>query len=189
LGGKAVVNQFNHIISWDASQAHLLLPLAIALWIAWGDIRTYRIPNYLTIGTALTGLVYQAAFHGMSGLGSGCLGLALGFFLLFPVYLLAGMGAGDVKALAALGTWLGPGLTLMLAMYMALAGGLMAVGVLFYKGILWAKLRLYWSCLVSWILFRPTGLKPGSAPKADVQGIPYGVAIALGMVALFWRGG
>ena len=32
------------------------------------------------------------------------MGLGLGFFLLFPVYLLGGMGAGDVKALAALGT-------------------------------------------------------------------------------------
>lgn len=184
-----MVNQFNHIISWGASQAHLLLPLAIALWIAWGDLKTYRIPNYLTIGAALAGLVYQAAFHGLSGAGGSIMGLALGFFLLFPVYLLGGMGAGDVKALAALGTWLGPGLTLILFCYMAVAGGLMALGVLIYKGILWAKLRLYWSYLVSWILFRPTGLKPGPAPKADVPGIPYGVAIALGMVAVFWRGG
>jgi prepilin peptidase CpaA len=184
-----VVNQFTYTFSWGASQAHLLLPLAIALWIAWGDLRTYRIPNYLTIGAALAGLVYQAAFHDLSGLGSGCLGLALGFFLLFPVYLIGGMGAGDVKALAALGTWLGPGLTLMLFCYMAIAGGLMALGVLIYKGLLWTKIRLYWSYLVSLVLFRPTGLKPGPGPKADVPGIPYGVAIALGMVALFWRGG
>jgi prepilin peptidase CpaA len=99
-----VVNQFNHIFSWGTSQAHLLLPLAIALWIAWGDLRTYRIPNYLTLGTTLAGLGYQAAFHGFSGLGSGLLGLAMGLFLLFPIYLLGAMGAGDVKALAALGT-------------------------------------------------------------------------------------
>jgi prepilin peptidase CpaA len=184
-----VVNQFNHIFSWDVAQAHLLLPLAIALWIAWGDIRTYRIPNYLTFGTALVGLGYQAVFHGMSGVGSGCLGLALGFFLLFPLYLLGGMGAGDVKALAALGTWLGPGLTLMLFCYMAIAGGLMALGVLIYRGLLWAKLRLYWSYLISFILFRPTGVNPGPVSKADVKGIPYGVAIALGMVAMFLRGG
>jgi prepilin peptidase CpaA len=184
-----VVNQCSHILSWGGSQGHLLLPLAIALWIAWGDLRTYRIPNYLTFGAALAGLFYQAVFCGLNGVGSGLVGLAIGFFLLFPIYLLGAMGAGDVKALAALGTWLGPGFTLMLFCYMAAAGGLMAIGVLIYKGVLWAKLRLYWSYLVSWILFRPTGLKPGPTPKADVQGIPYGVAIALGMVALFWRGG
>jgi prepilin peptidase CpaA len=184
-----VVNQFSHIFSWGAPQAHLLLPLAIALWIAWGDLRTYRIPNYLTLGTALAGIIFQVAVNGISGAGSGMLGLALGFFLLFPVYLLGGMGAGDVKALAALGAWLGPSLTLMLFCYMAIAGGLMALGVLIYKGLLWAKIRLYWSYLVSWFLLRQAKVKPGPAPEADVQGIPYGVAIALGMVALFWRGG
>lgn len=184
-----MVNQLSNVFSWGSPQAQLLLPLAIALWIAWGDLRTYRIPNYLTFSTAVAGLVYQVAFHGLGGAGSGLSGLTLGFFLLFPVYLLGGLGAGDVKALAALGTWLGPGLTLMLFCYMAMAGGLLALGVLIYKGLLWAKLRLYWSYLVSWVLFRPTGLTPGPGPKAEIQGIPYGVAIALGMVALFWRGG
>ena len=184
-----MVNQVSNVFSWGMSQAHLLLPLAIAIWIAWGDLRTYRIPNYLTLGTALAGLVFQAVFHGFVGVGSGLLGLALGFFLMFPFYLLGGMGAGDVKALAALGTWLGPALSLMLFVYMAIAGGLMALGVLIYKGLLWAKLRLYWSYLVSWVLFRPTGVRPGPPPPAEVQGIPYGVAIALGMAALFWRGG
>jgi prepilin peptidase CpaA len=184
-----VVNQFSNIFSWGASQAHLLLPLAIALWIAWGDLRTYHIPNYLTLGTALTGLVYQAAFHGMSGVGGSIMGLALGFFLLFPLYLLGGMGAGDVKALAALGTWLGPGLTLSLFCYMAVAGGLMGLGVLIYKGLLWGRLRQYWFYLLSWVLFRPTGVTPGPGPKVEIKGIPYGVAIALGMVAVFWRGG
>ncbi len=184
-----MVDQFNTVVAWGASQAHLLLPLAIALWIAWGDLRTYRIPNYLTLGAALAGLLYQAVFHGASGLGSGALGLALGFFLLMPVYALGGLGAGDVKALAALGTWLGPWLTLMLFCYMAVAGGLMALAVLVYKGILWARLRQYWNYLVSWVLFRPTGLSSGPGPQVEVKGLPYGVAMALGMAALFWRGG
>jgi prepilin peptidase CpaA len=134
-------------------------------------------------------LLYPAVVPGASGLGSGALGLALGFSLLMPVYALGGLGAGDVKALAALGAWLGPWLTLMLSCYMAIAGGLMALGVLMYKGILWAKLRQYWHYLVSWVLFRPTGLSSGPAPQAEVKGIPYGVAMALGMAALFWRGG
>ena len=183
-----MVDQANHIIFWGVSQAHLLLPLAIALWIAWGDLKTYRIPNYLTLGTALAGLLFQAAFHGFSGLGSGLLGLALGFFLMLPFYLLGGMGAGDVKALAALGVWLGPGLTLMLFVYMAIAGGLMALGVIIYKGLLWTKIRQGWSYLVSWILFRPVGLPPVATPQAEFKGLPYGLAIAFGMAAIVWRG-
>ncbi|MGQ9687661.1 MAG: A24 family peptidase [Desulfobaccales bacterium] len=183
-----MVEQFQHILSWAGSQAHLLLPLGIALWIAWGDLRTYRIPNYLTLGAAVAGFLFQAAMYGLSGLGSAALGLIVGFFLLFPFYLWFNLGAGDVKALAALGTWLGPWLTLMLFCYMGIAGGLMALGVLIYKGLLWAKIRQGWHYLKSWILFRPTGVTPG-APRLEVQGLPYGVAMALGMVMLFWRGG
>lgn len=186
-----MVNYLSNIASWGTWHAHLLLPLALALVIAWGDLRTYRIPNYLTLSTALAGLLFQAAFHGWNGLGSGLLGLLLGLFLLLPAYLLGGMGAGDVKTLAALGAWLGPGLTLMLFCYMAVAGGLIALSVLIYQGILWAKIRRGWTYLVSWILFRPVGLPPPptSSPKSEPKVIPYGVAIALGMVVLFWRGG
>ncbi len=167
-----MVSQVNHIFSWGASQAHVLFPLAIALWIAWGDLRTYRIPNYLTLGTALAGLAFQAWCHGLNGLGSGFMGLGLGFFLLFPVYLLGGMGAGDVKALAALGTWLGPALTLTLFFYMALAGGLMAIGVLLYKGLLWAKMRQYWAYLVNLGAGPERGRAPGAASPGGSPGHP-----------------
>lgn len=184
-----MVQYVSQLVYWGASQAHLLFPLAIALWIAWGDLRTYRIPNYLTLSTALLGLVYQAAAHGWAGLGDGLLGLILGLFLLLPPYLMGGIGAGDVKALAALGTWLGPGLTLMLFFYMALAGGLLALGVLIYKGLLWRYLRRACSWFISWLLFRPAGMAPAPSATPTTPGIPYGVAIALGMVVLVWRGG
>jgi len=175
---------------WFMSQAHLLLPLGLALWIAWGDVRTYRIPNYLTLGTALAGFLFQGAIYGWGGVANGVLGLLLGFFLLLPPYLLGGLGAGDVKALAALGVWLGPGLTLVLFCYMALAGGLIALGVIIYKGLFWVYLKRGWHWLLSWVLFRAAGEAPAiDLSQAPAKGIPYGVAMALGMVALFWRGG
>lgn len=183
-----MVGSVHHFVAWAGSQAHLLLPLGIALWIAWGDVRTYRIPNYLTLGAAAAGLIFQTLMHGPSGLGSGALGLLTGFFLLFPFYLWFHLGAGDVKALAALGAWLGPRLTLVLFCYMAIAGGLMALAVLLYKRLLWLKIRQGWQYLVSWLLFRPAGVSVG-VPQAEVQGLPYGLALALGMAILFWRGG
>ena len=44
-----------------------------------------------------------------------------------PLFLLGGMGAGDVKLLAALGAWLGPGDAFWLAIYASMAGGVIAV--------------------------------------------------------------
>ena len=72
------------------------------------DLRTSRIPNLLTFSAAAAGLAWHA-FGGWAPLASALGGLALGLLLFLPIYLLRGMGAGDVKLLAALGAWLGPG--------------------------------------------------------------------------------
>jgi hypothetical protein len=72
-------------------------PLVLAGWMAWGDARTRRIPNYLTLATALSGLGFQFGAHGWPGLGQGCLGLCVGFALLIGFFLKGGMGAGDVN--------------------------------------------------------------------------------------------
>ena len=94
--------------TWIAAHESLIIPLLIAAWISWSDLRTRKIPNYLTLGAALAGLLYNLAVFGLSGLTSGILGLLMGFGFLILPYILGGMGAGDVKALAALGAWLGP---------------------------------------------------------------------------------
>lgn len=183
-----MANFFTDAATWLGSQGNLVLPLILTLWIAWGDLKTHRIPNYLTLGTALCGLAYQLAFHGWAGLTNGLLGLALGFGLLLLPYVMGGMGAGDVKALAALGAWLGPRGTLFLFCYMGIAGGLLALGVLWWKGLLWQKIRTAWVMLVNAILSRPDGVEAPDVSGQGTKGIPYGVAIALGMVMLLWRG-
>lgn len=175
--------------SWLGAAGGLTFPLLLSLWIAWGDVKTRRIPNYLTLGTALTGLIYQGVFHGLNGLLDGCLGLGLGFALLILPYLWSGMGAGDVKALAALGAWLGMRLTMHLFLYMALCGGLMGIIVLWWRGQLWQTIRQGVVFLVSWVLCRPVGGPPPPAPPSvPNRGLPYGVALAGGMLILFLGG-
>lgn len=72
------------------------------------DARMHRIPNVLTVPTALLGLAY----HTLAPTGWGPLtalaGFGVGFALLLLPWLLGGGGMGDVKLLAALGAWLGP---------------------------------------------------------------------------------
>jgi|UniRef100_A0A7C3SIU3 prepilin peptidase CpaA len=185
------MNFFEELPGFFNSQGYLLWPLLLALWLAVGDVRTQRIPNYLTLAIALSGFGWQVGVAGWVGAAQSLLGLGLGFGLLIIPYLMGGIGAGDVKALAALGAWLGPWQTFCLFFYMALAGGLLALGVLIWKGQLGAKLRQGWNWLLNWVLrrpFRATEPREFRAIKMETQGIPYGVAIALGMVALYWRG-
>jgi len=176
-------------IGWMSSRGNLLIPLALTVWIAWGDLRTRRIPNYLTLGTAVAGLAYNFMGQGLPGLADGILGMLLGFALLILPYLWGGMGAGDVKALAALGAWLGPQLTLFLFCYMGIAGGVIAVGYLVWQGILWQKIKEGWVFLLNLILCRPDGAPGPRSPVQLTDGIPYGVAIAVGMLILVGAGG
>ncbi len=184
-----VAGFWTEAIGWVSSRGNLLIPLALTMWIAWGDMKTRRIPNYLTLGTAVAGLAYNFMSHGLWGLADGFCGILLGFACLILPYLWGGMGAGDVKALAALGAWLGPRLTLFLFCYMGIAGGVIAVGYLIWKGVLWQKIQQGWVFLLNLILSRPDGPPPAPSPSQLTEGIPYGVAIAVGMVVLVGVGG
>jgi len=181
---------YSHIISWLETRSFLILPLLFALLMAEGDIKSRRIPNYLTLTTAVSGLAFRGACYGVSGLVDGLLGLFLGFSLLFLPYYLKGLGAGDVKGLAALGAWLGPRSTLALFIYMGLAGGVLALGFLWWRGLLWQRLKQAWVYLVNWILCQPcrASSQATSRQSSPDQGIPYGAALAMGMLVVFWIG-
>lgn len=84
-----------------------LVALFMALCAAT-DYRTRRIPNWLTVPAAISGLVFSAVSpHGI-GLLPALAGFAVGLALLLLPWILGGGGMGDVKMLAALGAWLGP---------------------------------------------------------------------------------
>ena len=153
--------------------------------MAWTDLRTHRIPNLLNLFCALSGLGYQLGARGLGGLSDGLLGLLLGFFLMIGFYLLAGIGAGDVKALAALGTWLGPMNTLLLFVFMGISGLPLVIIFLWYRGQLLTKLRQLSAYLVNLALIRSkAAANPGKPLPAPEERMPYAVAIALGMILL-----
>ncbi|HVK11850.1 MAG TPA: A24 family peptidase [Gemmataceae bacterium] len=80
----------------------------------------FKVPNWLTLSLVLSGwllgLLHQlgvavdvppAAVGEAGGLGSALLCTAIGFFLLFPLLAIIGMGQGDVKMLMGFGSWVG----------------------------------------------------------------------------------
>jgi prepilin peptidase CpaA len=114
----------NFTSSKTMTYAYLFIGL-VAVYVAAAaaiDARLHRVPNWLTVPTALLGL----AFHSFAPTGWGALtalgGFAVGFSLLLLPTLMGGAGFGDVKLLAALGAWLGTTYTLyafVLAMFLA----------------------------------------------------------------------
>lgn len=83
----------------------LLILLAVATLIDW---RTHSIPNALSLGGALFGIILQASIHGPTGLVLALSGWAVCLVCFLPFYLSGGMAAGDVKLMAGVGAFLGP---------------------------------------------------------------------------------
>jgi prepilin peptidase CpaA len=67
------------------------------------DIRYCVIPNWLTVTGVLAGISYHVCTERIEGLLFSISGLFIGLTLLFILYLLGAIGAGDVKLFAAYG--------------------------------------------------------------------------------------
>ena len=84
--------------------------VALALIAGWTDLRSRRIPNWLTVPGLVIGMVANTVLGGWSGLKTSLLGALIGLALLLPFVLLRSLGAGDWKLAIALGCFTGPAL-------------------------------------------------------------------------------
>jgi len=121
---------------WETTLA-LLIPGT--LYASWIDYAERRVPNWLNAVIAVLGLVAQGWYFGWyqpgtGGVAWGLLGLAVGFGVLIVPWLMHGMGAGDVKLMAAIGCWLGPWLTLLSFAVGGVIGGVAAVVMILHSG-------------------------------------------------------
>jgi prepilin peptidase CpaA len=103
--------------------------VAVTMAAAVVDLRTRRVPNWLTFGTAALGITMAMTHLDGVGVAGAFEGLLVGLLLMLPGHVIGRTGAGDVKLLAALGTLLGPKAVAMAFLYTAIAGGGIAVVV------------------------------------------------------------
>ena len=160
--------------------------LLVAFTAVAFDVRTRRIPNVLSFGAAAAALAYGFIEGGLSGAGSAAGAWMLGAALFFPFFAVGGMGAGDVKLMAAIGTWLGPGDVFYAALYAAIAGAVFAVGLALAKGCLrqtFANVQLlvlHWR-VVGFVPHEQLNLGTATSPR-----LAYAVPILTGTAAAIW---
>ncbi len=106
-----------------------------ALLAAVLDFKTHKIPNWLTVPAAILGLAYHSFSANGLGPTHALVGFAVGFAVLLLPWILGGGGMGDVKLLAALGTWMGWQLLLVIVGAGAVVGALIAVVVMATAGM------------------------------------------------------
>lgn len=165
---------------FDTCLIYLVL-LAILTIAGITDFRSRRIPNWLTLPAIMGGLAYHTAFNGISGFIFSFAGVLLGFALLILFYLAGGMGAGDVKLLSAVGGLLGPKGVLFVFLYTAIAGGVIALALLWWKGHLTVTAKRYMTMLKTFLMTKRIFYIPPDEKK-DLPALCYGVVIGLGTV-------
>lgn len=158
------------------SEAIALVTLATGAGAAI-DLATRRIPNAVSLATAIAGVALAAAGQSGTSVGAALAGFGIGMLLMLPGYLWGATGAGDVKLMGAVGTILGPAGVVQAFLYTAIAGGFLAVMVAIARG------RLTQTLGRTGRLMTPTATRTASQ-EARAQGaanrFPYGPAIAIG---------
>jgi prepilin peptidase CpaA len=138
-------------------------------------------------------LFYHALVGGSSEFMGSFLGAVFGFSILVPFYFMGGMGAGDVKLMAAVGAWLGIPQTFLVFIASSLAAGCYALYLIFAYG------KIAETCVNLKILFHrlwAAGRYLGAEDNIEVavsradrasRLIPFAAMVAIGFLAkLAW---
>jgi prepilin peptidase CpaA len=174
-----------NVSTLTSSPAVLLVILVIAAAVI--DMRSLRIPNWLTVSGMLLGLAWNTALGSpfYTGFLWALAGLATGLAMLLPLYVLKVMGAGDVKLMAMVGAFLGFPEIVAAVLFTFIAGG---VAALIYALVHRSAGRLVGNVL-DITRFAAFGFMSGVRPSVDsamgpsIGRFPYGISIAAGTIA------
>jgi Flp pilus assembly protein protease CpaA len=177
------------IVTMTGCQWGVVLGASLAAAVC--DLRTRRIPNWLSLPVAGAALAYGAWSRGLAGFGEAALAwvvVAMPFIILF---LLGRGGAGDAKMIGAIGAWLGLKEGLIVLSSVCIVGAILALLRIVVHAERWT---VFCSLMTSLYvhLIALAGGRPGwrllkMEPQEEAREysqqitIPYGVAIFLGV--------
>jgi prepilin peptidase CpaA len=166
-----------------------------------------KVPNWLTFPLVLGGwglglchnLGWFLGTTGVGGIGASLAGTFFGFILLFPIYAIGGMGAGDVKMQMGFGAWIGafyglaatdsrPGALGIIFWAFCLAvvvGGVLALVMITIRGQFRRNLANAHEILSDLLTLRTTGqiADRAAARKPTMHLLPYGIPLCIGFIS------
>jgi len=157
-----------------------------------------KVPNALTFPLIISGWVLGLfnTFQilpdsGIGGIGGSLTATVLGFALIFPVYAIGGMGAGDVKMQMGFGAWVGAYYSFSQAQYIVLIAfcwGAIIGGIIAFFMILFRK-QIATNILNTREILSDLATKSveeteqkAAARKPRMHLLPYGIPLCLGFL-------
>ena len=168
----------------------MLAPLFVLLLIAAAtDVRTRRIPNWITITLLVTGVAQSFVGLGLVTPAQSLLGALVGLAVPLTIHMLGGLGAGDVKLLCGIGAWVGPRNIVLVLAAAALTGLVLVLVQATVQGRLKLLARNTGLLVLSLINLPRLGLKQvietGQRCQSVAKPLPYAVTVLVGAVGLF----
>lgn len=117
---------------------YILFIFLIAAFII--DVRKHKIPNWLSAGGMLVGILLHLILDGVDGLIFSFLGLLVAGGIFMVLYIFKAIGAGDVKLFAAIGAIVGVQMVLYMMMYSIIFAGIIAIIILLFTKTFLQKL-------------------------------------------------
>lgn len=158
--------------------------LALLLVAAVGDVRTRRIPNWLTLTAILSGLIQSFLPTATLTPTQSLLGILAGFGLPFILFGLNALGGGDVKLFTGVGAWIGPMLVLQTFCLAAILGLAIVLTQAWATGRLRQLLRNSVLIVINLAHVRDVGVdhvsETGHGAHSIDKPMPYAVPILLG---------
>lgn len=179
----------------DFGLIHIVLLVLLMLSVYY-DWTQRKIPNRITMPAILIGVIWSTVNSGLDGFLFSVLGFLLGFAVFLVPYIYGGIGAGDVKIMAAIGSLMGWRFTLASSLATAISGGALVIVYMFYKGglkntlidalgLLFRPLfkLIYMISGKDWFLSKQKFFLINKGEKENDY-IPYALAIASGTLAV-----
>lgn len=173
-----------------------LILVIILLSSVYNDWTQRKIPNRITMPTILIGIIWSTVNSGLDGFLFSVLGFLTGFAVFLLPYISSGIGAGDVKLMAAIGSLMGWKFTLASAIATAIAGGLLVFVYLLIKGGIKRVFIDAFGLMIKPILkfiYMVTGKDwflekqkyfVGKKSEKENDYVPYAIAIAAGTISV-----
>ena len=172
--------------------SEILKAILVVLVLAAGvyDLRYRRIPNWLNLSGLILGFGLNVYLTSLSGLSGACLGFFCALAVYVPLYLLRGMGAGDVKLMAAIGAIAGPHNWLLIFAATAIAGGVIGLVAVASKNRVWETAYNVFLIVYELCHFRVPAKTQSQLDVRNPGGLrlPHGIAIAFGSLIFVFAG-
>jgi prepilin peptidase CpaA len=160
--------------------------LALVALAAVTDLRSRRIPNWLTATVVLAGLAQTLTPWRVTTPLEAFFGVLAGFTITFVLYSIGGRGGGDVKLTAGIGAWLGPETVVIVLLTAAVVSLLSALAQTLITGRLLELLRSAGLMLLVVLHLRRTGAAHGIETLRNWKSIgrpmPNGVSMLVATV-------